>query len=291
MAISIIHFSIDENGKTIGGSLGDQTGKECCVRTWYNKSWDYYIEPIDNNLGNKAADLFEAVAKSNKAGYDQSNRLSFYKGLIVCNGNISKMVKCEADCSSGIASIYKFLGVNISESCTTRNIRSALSATGKFKVYSDVAHTRSDAYAKRGGIYLKEGSHVVMANGNGNKANIKFTTSSVSTTTTTSSTTYSYKDFVKEVQSAIGAKVDGIAGNETLSKTITISKTKNNRHAVVKSIQKYLNFLGYNCGMADGIFGTNTYNAIVKFQKANGCVADGIITSKQTTWKKLLKLV
>ena len=167
MGISIIHASIDERGKASGGTIGDQTGKEVCVRTWYNKSWDYYIEPIDIELGIKASTLFEKVAKSNKCGYDQSNRLSFYKSLVACNGDISKMGRCETDCSAAIAGIYKFLGVNVNPSCTTRNIRSALIATGKFKVYSDVAHTRSDKYAKRGGIYLKEGSHVVMARDNG----------------------------------------------------------------------------------------------------------------------------
>lgn len=167
MSISIIHASIDERGKISDGSIGDQTGKEVCVRTWYNKSWDYYIECTDAELGNMAATLFEKVANSNKCGYDQSNRLSFYNALVACDGDISKMKKCETDCSAAIAGIYKFLGLNISQSCTTRNIRSALVTTGKFKVYSDTAHTRSDKYAKRGGIYLKEGSHVVMARDNG----------------------------------------------------------------------------------------------------------------------------
>lgn len=183
MSISIIHASIDERGNISGGNVGNQTGKEVCVRTWYNKSWDYYIEPIDTELGNRASDLFESVAKSNKCGYDQSNRLSFYKSLVACNGDISKMGKCETDCSSAIASIYKFLGVNINPSCTTRNIRSALVATGKFKVYSDTSHTRSDKYAKRGGIYLKEGSHVVMAKDNGSARTTVPTVQNTKTTT------------------------------------------------------------------------------------------------------------
>lgn len=100
----------------------------------------------------------------------------------------------------------------------------------------------------------------------------------------------SYKTFVKGVQKACGAKVDGIAGPETLSKTVTISHVKNIRHAVVKPVQQYLNELGYPCGKADGIFGSKTRNAVIAFQKANGCVSDGEITSKKATWKKLLKL-
>lgn len=102
---------------------------------------------------------------------------------------------------------------------------------------------------------------------------------------------YTYKDFVGEIQKVIGAKVDKIAGPETLSKTITVSKAKNNRHAIVKPIQKYLNLLGYTeVGNADGIAGTKFDTAVKHFQKDNGCVADGEITAKNKTWKKLLKL-
>ena len=117
----------------------------------------------------------------------------------------------------------------------------------------------------------------------------KYSNNSSSTSSKQStSTTYSHKQFVKDVQSSIGVKVDGIAGNKTLSKTVTVSKTKNNKHKVVKPIQKYLNALGYSCGTADGIFGNKTDSAVKSFQKSNGCVSDGIITAKNKTWKKLL---
>jgi len=97
--------------------------------------------------------------------------------------------------------------------------------------------------------------------------------------------------FIKGVQEACGAKVDGIAGKETLSKTVTVSATKNNRHKVVRVIQTYLNHLGYNCGTVDGIAGVKFKTAVKAYQKANGCVADGEITAKNRTWKKLLGLL
>ena len=103
-----------------------------------------------------------------------------------------------------------------------------------------------------------------------------------------SSSDYSLKDFVKDIQGACGAKVDGIAGSETLSKTVTLSATKNNRHAAVKAVQKRLKSLGYDPGTVDGIFGGKTRIAVINFQKAKGCVADGEITAGKTTWKKLL---
>ena len=115
-------------------------------------------------------------------------------------------------------------------------------------------------------------------------------TNSNNSNNSSSSDTYTHSDFVKDVQKAIGAKVDGIAGNETLSKTVTVSKTKNSRHAVVKPIQKYLNSIGYNCGKADGIAGVKFDTAVKAYQRANGCVADGEITKGNKTWKALLKL-
>ena len=44
----------------------------------------------------------------------------------------------------------------------TGNLRTKLLATGKFKSYSDSAHTCTDKLAKRGGIYLRNG-HTLMA--------------------------------------------------------------------------------------------------------------------------------
>ena len=108
------------------------------------------------------------------------------------------------------------------------------------------------------------------------------------TNQSSSITTYSKTQFIKDVQKAIGAKVDGIAGKETLSKTVTVSKIKNNRHTVVKPVQRYLNAQGYSCGTADGIAGAKFDAAVKAYQKANGCVVDGEITAKKTTWKKLL---
>lgn len=101
---------------------------------------------------------------------------------------------------------------------------------------------------------------------------------------------YTHTDFVKELQKAIGANVDGIAGPETLSKTPTLSRTKNYKHKAVTPVQKYLNSIGFDCGSADGIAGYQFDKAVKAYQKANNCEADGEITAKQMTWKCLLKL-
>lgn len=116
-------------------------------------------------------------------------------------------------------------------------------------------------------------------------------TISSSASTTNTSSTYTRTQFIKDVQSAIGASVDGKVGNETLSKLVTVSKKKNNRHAVVKPLQRYLNALSYNCGTVDGVAGTKFDNAAKAWAKANGCVADGEFTKGGKSWKRILGVV
>ena len=101
-------------------------------------------------------------------------------------------------------------------------------------------------------------------------------------------TGYTLVQFIKDVQTICGAKVDGIAGPETLSKTITLSATFNDHHKLVKPVQKRLAALGYAVGTIDGEAGVKFTAAVKAFQKDNGCTADGEITAHCKTWKKLL---
>lgn len=50
-------------------------------------------------------------------------------------------------------------------------------------------------------------------------------------------------------------------------------------------LQDALNYLGYSVGNIDGIFGTKTKNAVVRFQRANSLSRDGIVGCK--TWKSI----
>ena len=102
-----------------------------------------------------------------------------------------------------------------------------------------------------------------------------------------------YKTFVKNLQKAIGANIDGIAGPETLSKTPTISTSTGWNHAAVRPLQVYLQSLGYDLGSkgVDGQFGKDMKACIKKYQSDNKLpYADGKVTAKMYTWKKLLKL-
>lgn len=108
-------------------------------------------------------------------------------------------------------------------------------------------------------------------------------------TTATTSGKYELNEFVKDIQKAFGAAVDGVAGPETLSKTKTLSAKVNSTHAAVKAVQKRLLALGYNeVGTADGYAGSKFLSAVIAYQRDNGLVTDGEITAGKATWKKLL---
>lgn len=97
------------------------------------------------------------------------------------------------------------------------------------------------------------------------------------------------REFVVQVQAAIGAAVDGIPGPETLGKTPTLSAAKNSRHSAVRVVQQRLCALGYSqVGAADGIAGGKFTAAVKAYQKDHGCLVDGEITAGCKTWRKLL---
>ena len=96
-------------------------------------------------------------------------------------------------------------------------------------------------------------------------------------------------EFIKEVQRCCGAEVDGIAGPETLGKTVTVSESKNSTHPVVRAIQLRLQVLGYTeVGDVDGVAGIKFTMAVMAFQEDNHCWVDGEITAGRKTWQKLL---
>lgn len=275
MAIKIGHASCGENKKIKGGSAGDQTSKELCTRSWYNGGWQFALRPKSSTIAEKSAKACEKGCANNNIGYDQNQRNTLNTQAKKVNYDLSKVTtKCETDCSAFMTVCAISGGANIeygSNGPTTSTMKSKFSASGDYNVLTDSKYLTSDKYLKRGDILVKAGSHTVMILENGLETEV-----------------YTKTQFIKDIQRSINARVDGIAGEETLSKTVTVSAEKNRTHAVVRYIQKYLNSLGYECGSVDGIAGAKFKKGVVKFQKAKGCVADGEITAKQMTWKKLL---
>jgi peptidoglycan hydrolase-like protein with peptidoglycan-binding domain len=78
-----------------------------------------------------------------------------------------------------------------------------------------------------------------------------------------------------------------IPGNELMSGASGVLQLlkEGSSGPLVKQLQQALKNKGFDPGVLDGVFGLGTKDAVRKFQKANGLVADGIVGQK--TWKAL----
>lgn len=110
-------------------------------------------------------------------------------------------------------------------------------------------------------------------------------------------TGYERTQFICDVQACTGSKVDGKAGNETISNTVTVSRSKNRNHAVVTPLERRLKALGYYTGTIEAdqgktpCFGGGMERAVKDYQSDHGCVSDGEITARKKTWKSLLGMI
>lgn len=180
MAIKIGHASLDENRKISGGTSGDQTGKEVCIRTWYSKPWGYVLRAKDSAVAEKMAKACEDGCANNNIGYDQNQRMTLYTQAKKVGYDLSKItVACECDCSAFMCVCALAAGINVSPSLTTRSLKAGFLNTGEFAVLTESKYLTSDTYLKRGDILVKSGSHTVMALENGSKCNSSSVTTAI----------------------------------------------------------------------------------------------------------------
>lgn len=100
---------------------------------------------------------------------------------------------------------------------------------------------------------------------------------------------YTLRQFVLDIQTAIGAEPDGIAGADTLKRLPSISQMENDTHSAVLPVQKRLQALGYvGVGTPDGIAGPSFDSAVKQFQTDNGILPDGELTAGGKSWQLLL---
>lgn len=168
MAI-IAHASINENGATKGGKLGDNNGKEVCTRAWYNKPWGCVIRFTDANMREKIATCMEYAAKNDHIGYDQNKRNTLLNLSRKYNYNVAKVNDdCATDCSALVTVACIYAGIPESKlvyngNCaTTRTLKQILKATGEVDIFTIPAYTAKSDKLIRGDILLKEGSHVAV---------------------------------------------------------------------------------------------------------------------------------
>lgn len=167
----------DERNKYSGGVAGDQKGDEWAIIDWYSRPWtECYYHP-DQRVNDLMADLAIEAAQNNNCGYDQGQRLTFWKQLVEVGYRPTDIKKvCEADCSSGVLALAKAVGYilgidalkNINESGYTGNEGSILKRAG-YVVTKEKKYLTSDASLKRGYILNYPGHHTATYVGNGKK--------------------------------------------------------------------------------------------------------------------------
>ena len=293
MAKYIAHASIDERGRIADGSAGDQTKKEVCIRTMYYKPWSHYLELTDEAVRIEAGNIMIDIANNDNIGYDQNQRNTLLKEAEKVGFNFTKITtKCECDCSSAVTiailgAIYKIHGESaykaahkvlvVSGNCaTTRSLRNRLVKLNMIKVYTANTYVSGTSKAKFGGIYIKEGSHVVCYINDGKK---------VSTTKLLTVDGEWGCDTTKATQKVFGTPVDGEISNQLIAclkhlpNCLTSSWKFNDSRkgsAMFKAIQKMLKDDGYYTGSIDGLCGFGTVKAIQKFLRAKGFYAGRI---------------
>lgn len=255
MAVRIGHASKDERGKATGGTAGDQTGKEVCIRSWYNGSWGFVARAKDAAVAEAIAAAAEAGCNNDNIGYDQSGRNTLMTQAKAVGFDLSKITTpCEADCSSFVSvCVRAALGKDFysGNAPTTSTLKKVLSGTGAFDILTDSKYLTSANYLRRGDILCKPASHTAMVLDDGSAA----------TAATAATVTYA-------VQLPVLKK--GSTGDS------------------VKALQILLTGYGYSCGTAgiDGDFGSATESALRAYQKDKSLTVDGKCGPK--TWAALL---
>ena len=272
----------DENGKYSGGAAGDQTGTEWEIRTWYNRPWNCVLRHPDRNVGNMLADLARKAAQNNLVGYDQNQRGTYWQHLKASNYDPAQItIKCEADCSSGVAANVKAAGYrlgikalqNVSADCYTGNLRAALKAAG-FAVLTDSKYLTSDAYLLPGDILLYEGHHTATNLDTGSKAG------SSTPGTPISGDTYTVRsgDTLSEIAAAWGVSVSDLAAYNGISNPNVINVGQvikkpaagtstppaSTGNTIVRDGQIHANNFSGAGIETDGIRGANTKKAGIK---------------------------
>ena len=299
MAVKIGHASIDENGRAYNGQAGDQTKKEVCTRTWYNKSWDVVLRPKTATMAEKIARAVEQACANDNVGYDQYQRNTLRKLAEDTGYNLSKVGKCECDCSSlaGVAALAGGARIEYGynqNGPVTSNMRRIFKESGDFDVLTASKYLTSEKYLQRGDIIVNEGSHtvIVLSDGDG----VKPVPTPIPAKDQISVDGEWGKSTTRATQKVLGTVVDGVVSKQLKSQKkympncLTSSwefKTTGTKggSAMVKALQKlvgsaqdghmgpntikamqtFLNKNGFNCGSVDGYMGPTTVKAWQKY--------------------------
>lgn len=168
------HASIDENNKAKNGSAGDQTGKEVCIRSYYNKGWKYLLRYPDPKVAEKMAAACESICRNDCVGYDQNQRNTLNRELKKIGYKYEQLtVPCETDCSALMTVCAQCAGIDIfysnGNAPHTRTMVSAFTDAG----FDVKVPPFNQADFRRGDVLVVPGSHTVMVLDNGSNVSEK----------------------------------------------------------------------------------------------------------------------
>ena len=175
----IAHASIDEHNQAKNGAAGNQTGREVCVRTWYNKPWSICLRHPDRKVREQIAEIAEILATppvNSLIGYDQNERNTLHDVARQCKYDIVEFINdhqlCETDCSAFVTCVCLFAGLKQLEysgnAPTTSTMKSVFKKAG-FNVLTDEKYVAETDYLSKGDILLKPSSHTVIVLDDGEK--------------------------------------------------------------------------------------------------------------------------
>lgn len=239
----------DENGRYHGGQAGDQTGHEAELKAWYNRPWTVVLRYPDPAVGLEIAKLEIAMCLNPKVGYDQYQRVTYWKELVAADYDPSAIATpCEQDCTGGTTANVKaaghILGIQTLEDIPvdtySGNMKARFTKAG-FRALTDSKYLTGPKYLLPGDVLLYEGHHAAVNITRGSKAG------------------------KAEAKPAASLKL----GDRVLKNGMS--------GADVKELQAALIRLGYDCGKwgADGEFGDATEMAVKSFQRDHGLDVDG----------------
>lgn len=229
----------------------------------------------------KATVWMESHARDNRHGYDQRYRWG---------------EKGDFDCSGAVITAWESSGVPVKSrgASYTGNMLEVFLKCG-FKDVTKSVNLRTGAGLKRGDVLLKKGHHVAMYCGNGREVEASINEKGKAVGGRPGDQTgrefliRSYRNYPwSNVLRYVGEDSDdkaagklvyisgGSVGKASGGDTEIVLK-KGSRGDAVKAMQRMLAACGYGCGSsgADGVFGKDTYKALVCFQMEHGLVSDG----------------
>lgn len=165
MAVTIGNARISEFG-TVNGKRGDQTGKEVMTQSFASGGkWEYCIRPKSATVAQKIAHAMVQACKNNNIGYSQTDRASLSAAAAKVNYDLSKVGKCNCDCSALVAVCVNAAGIHVSPYMYTGNELALLKQTGKFTVITGADQCKRGKKLRAGDILLRKGHTAIVTAG------------------------------------------------------------------------------------------------------------------------------